>query len=608
MHVPPKKAAPPSRTEIWSLRLMILIGVCSMAYFLHCLLNPLQVGYAPFYWLLIVTTVFNCLRVLHEWYHYLYITVPPTPPPTKQFTVDIFTTFCAGEPYPMIERTLKAIQAIRYPHNTYLCDEADDPYLKDLCARLGVRHVTRIVKVDAKAGNINNALKQSNGDLCVVLDPDHVPLPDFLDHIIPHFTDDKVGFVQIVQAYDNMKDSLIAKGAAQQTFQFYGPMMMTMNRYGTVLAIGANCTFRRTALDSIGGHAAGLSEDMHTAMQLHAKGWRSVYVPEVLTYGLVPSTLSAYYKQQLKWARGTFELLFTTYPRLFKHFTWRQRLHYFTIPFHYFSGVIFLVNFLVPILSLVLGLIPFRMDFLSFAIVGAPFLSATMAIRHFVQRWVMGENERGNHVLGGLLLIGTWWIYILGLVYTIIRKKVPYIPTPKDDSESDNWKLNIPNGIVALTSLAAIIYGLYNDWNPFILIMAGIAGINCVIMLFNIIISRRNDLIHLRARLGFMKQAFAGWKTLKQFLWDFRHGMYDGIRSAALPLVLLVSFSALYFLTSAARFPGHMPRYRSKQHVFYSGVFSPVQPGGLSAMQQVKHDQQRYNTHFNIVSLYIPWG
>ena len=73
----------------------------------------------------------------------------------------------------MIERTLKAIQAIRYPHNTYLCDEADDPYLKALCARLGVHHVTRTIKVDAKAGNINNALRQSNGDLCVVLDPDH---------------------------------------------------------------------------------------------------------------------------------------------------------------------------------------------------------------------------------------------------------------------------------------------------------------------------------------------------------------------------------------------------------------------------------------------------
>jgi cellulose synthase/poly-beta-1,6-N-acetylglucosamine synthase-like glycosyltransferase len=586
---------------------MIAIGVCSMAFFLLNLLHPLQVGYPLFYWLLMAATIFNCLRVLHEWYHYLYITVPPVPPLKKDFTVDIFTTFCAGEPYPMIVETLEAIQAIRYPHNTYLCDEADDPYLKEVCKRLGVHHVTRTIKKDAKAGNINNALQRSGGELCVVLDPDHVPEPEFLDYVIPYFSDDKVGFVQVVQAYDNLKDSLVAKGAAQQTFQFYGPMMMTMNRYGTVLAIGANCTFRRTALESIGGHAAGLSEDMHTAMQLHAKGWQSVYVPAVLTYGLVPSTLSAYYKQQLKWARGTFELLVTTYPKLFKHFSWRQRLHYGTIPFHYFSGVIFLINFLVPILSLLTGLIPFRMDLLSFALVGLPFMSATLAIRHFVQRWVMGENERGNHALGGLLLIGTWWIYILGLVYTIIRKKVPYIPTPKDDSEPDNWSLNIPNGIIALASLSAIVYGLYTDWNPYAWVMAGIAGINCLIMLFNIMISRRNDLRRLKARFIILKQLFARWLELKQLLWDFRHGLYTGIRRFALLLVLGVSFTALYFLTGASKVPSHTPRFRFKQHIFYSGLFSPAKPGGLTSMQEVADYQRRYNTRFNIISLYIPW-
>jgi len=124
-----------------------------------------------------------------------------------------------------------------------------------------------------------------------------------------------------VQAYYNQAETLVAKGAAQQTYQFYGPMMMAMHSYGTVQAIGANCTFRRSALDSIGGHANGLSEDMHTAMKLHAGGWRSVYVPAILTRGLVPATMSSYYKQQLKWSRGTWELLVVTYPKLFTKFT-----------------------------------------------------------------------------------------------------------------------------------------------------------------------------------------------------------------------------------------------------------------------------------------------
>ncbi|MFX4906851.1 glycosyltransferase, partial [Acinetobacter baumannii] len=78
----------------------------------------------------------------------------------------------------------------------YLCDESNDEYLKKICTTLGVHHITRTQKTNAKAGNINNALKYSTGELCVVLDPDHVPYPNFLDPIVGHFNNPEIGFVQ----------------------------------------------------------------------------------------------------------------------------------------------------------------------------------------------------------------------------------------------------------------------------------------------------------------------------------------------------------------------------------------------------------------------------
>lgn len=599
--------SPPSRLELFTLRLMILLGTGSILYLLYCLFEKSQIGFAPFYWILMAGLTFNCLRILHEWYHYFSISIPATPAQQHIFTVDILTTFCAGEPYAMIVETLTAIVAIRYPHTTYLCDEANDPYLIEVCKQLGVRHITRNNRKNAKAGNINNALQYATGELCVIMDPDHVPAPDFLDKIISHFNKPEVGFVQIVQAYSNSGDSLVAKGAAQQTYQFYGPMMATMNSYGTVLAIGANCTFRRAALNSIGGHASGLAEDMHTAMQLHAKGWKSIYVPVVSTRGLVPSTMSAYYAQQLKWARGTLELLITAYPRLFRHFTWRQQLHYGTIPLHYLSGIVILINILIPILSLVTGRIPFRVDMVAFTILSLPVITAIFLIRHFVQRWVMEETERGFHVVGGLLLIGTWWIYILGLIYTLIRKKVPYIPTPKDDQGPDNWKLNIPNIIVIGASLSAIIYGLSYDWNPFSLVMAGMAGINCLIMAFNVIISLR---VHrLPVRLHWIRTILDYAGLLKRQLWLFRHlHLYAGFRKLGLPLLLAVVFMTWYMQRAGQEIPVRVNGPTGNQNIFYTGIYSPGEKDGLTSMEQVNHYQQRYNTHFNIISLYIPWG
>ena len=79
-----------------------------------------------------------------------------------------------------------------------------------------------------------------------------------LDRTLGYFDDPKVGFVQTVQAYRNQRESMVASSAAKQTYMFYGPLMIGMNAYGTTQAIGANCVFRRAALDSIGGHAAGL--------------------------------------------------------------------------------------------------------------------------------------------------------------------------------------------------------------------------------------------------------------------------------------------------------------------------------------------------------------
>ncbi|MGX5820680.1 glycosyltransferase family 2 protein [Chitinophaga lutea] len=590
MNEPLEPVTPPSRRELFTLRLMILLGTLSIGVLLFVLFRHTQIGYAPFYWVLMGGITFNCLAVLHEWFHYAAIRIPPAPPVQHAFTVDVLTTYFPGEPYDMIVNTLTAIRAMHYPHTAWLCDEANDPYLRDVCERLGVRHVTRTVRTDAKAGNINNALQYATGELCVVLDPDHVPAPEFLDAVVHHFNNPEIGFVQIVQAYSNLGDSLIAKGAAQQTFQFYGPIMSTMNSYGTVLAIGANCTFRRAALDSIGGHAAGLAEDMHTAMQLHAKGWKSVYVPAVLTRGLVPNTLSAYYSQQLKWARGTFELLVTSYPKLFPKFTWLQRLHYGTIPLHYLSGVLFLINFLVPVLSLVTGYIPFRADLVEFTLLAFPAIASILLIRHYVQRWVMEETERGFHIVGGLLFIGTWWIYVLGLVYTIARKKVPYIPTPKDDSGPDDWRLNIPNIAVLVISLAAIVYGLQYDWNPYSLFMAGIAGINCLIMIFNIIAGLQ--LRRIPRRYGWVKTMLIVPLLLKKQFWLFRHlHLYSGIRKLGLPLLLIVIALSWHFTSGRQQPP--VAQLAPPQDVFYTGAYNPAGQG-LPRMP--------------LTSLYIAWG
>ena len=163
---------PPNRIEKWIIRAMIGLGVLSIIHFLYWFFQPEFKGNTFLFIPLAIVFLYGMLRHLYLWYHYYSISIPEVPTKPFDLKVDIFTTYFPGEPLEMVENTLRAIQNIEYPHMSYLCDEADEPYLRKLCLELGVRHITRENRKDAKAGNINNALKRATGDICLILDPD----------------------------------------------------------------------------------------------------------------------------------------------------------------------------------------------------------------------------------------------------------------------------------------------------------------------------------------------------------------------------------------------------------------------------------------------------
>lgn len=590
---------------------MILLGIFSILNFLFYFFKPENKGNAFLFALLGVALLYSSLKKLYLWYNYSNISIPEQPEKTPDLSVDILTTYFPGEPRQMTITTLEAITKVTYPHTSYLCDEANDPFLKKFCKEHGIVHVTRDNRKDAKAGNINNALKTvATGDICVILDPDHIPEPDFLDPILPHFANPEMGFVQIVQSYYNTKETLVARGAAEQTFQFYGPMMMTLNSYGAVNAIGANCVFRRTALDSIGGHAPGLCEDMHTAMLLYSKGWKAVYLPLILARGLSPSNLTDYFKQQLKWSRGTFDLLLKVYPKIFTKLTWRQKIHFGILPLHYLGGIICLLNFLIPIFSLLFSVTPWKGNIVDFGLVILPVIASSVLIRTYVQKWVIEKKERGFHLVGGLLHINTWWVYTLGFLYTIVDKKIPYLPTPKENDFNTNLRIIIPNAAIAFLSIFAIIYGLSKDFTPFSLFMACFALFNAGIMFFGIYLSikvtNQNKILrnNLRSKtvskLGEVRDAFYGIANLA----------FSLTRITALPLLLLALVLASGFKHNSdlSKWNQVKAYYSGRKNSELSGIFAPGKPSGLSDLNMISQIESKQNVDFDIISFYLGWS
>jgi cellulose synthase (UDP-forming) len=427
-----RAASEPTLLQKRMLLALVVAGVCCVLYFADWWFREVHIANLVLYLILSMILWWGILRMVVLWISYLGIDKPKSKKAHEGLSVAIFTTSSPGEPLSMFEKTLEACAKITYPHTTYLLDDTRDPRFKEVAERHGAVWLELVDLPGAKAGKINAALGKTTEDYILVLDPDHIPFPNFLDEVLGFFEDEKVGFVQVCQAYYNQYRSFTADGAAQQTYGFYGPTQMGMHGYNCAVAIGANCTFRRKALESIGGHGIGLAEDLVTSIRIHAKGWKSIYHPVVVSRGLVPEDLGSFCKQQLKWARGVYEVLFEELPRLWKGLSFWQRLSYFTIGTYYGNGLVVFLFTLIPFVFLWFGMLPANMDFGQFIIRWTPIALTGIAIYLFVQRWMCHtQMERGIHLKGMLLKFACWPVFFWGFVLALLNKKIPYIPTAK---------------------------------------------------------------------------------------------------------------------------------------------------------------------------------
>jgi len=454
----PRRAAPVSTASRLLLGVLIFFGLQSVVLFAWWWFRAEHVSNRLLFVLLSAAVWYGVGRMLVGWYNIFHIEQPPAKPAPEGLSVAIFTTSSPGEPYDMFVRSLEAARAITRPHTTYLLDDTGDPRFAGLARETGAVHLELIGIPGAKAGKINAALQRTSEDFILVLDPDHIPLPNFFEPVLGHFEDPRIGFVQVAQAYYNQQRSFIARAAAEQTYAFYGPILQGMHGTGTTVAIGANCTFRRSALESIGGHGIGLAEDLVTAIRLHAAGWKSIYVPEILARGLVPEDLGSFVKQQLKWARGVYEVLFREYPRAFRRLTLHQKIAYFMIGTYYLVGLTTPIYLLIPALYLWTDVQPAAMFVSEYLQHALPVALFGALIYRYAQRWLCDPvRERGWHWRGMLMKVGCWSVYLKGFILALLGVAVPYIPTAKSRQHGNFWRLAAVPLTITLGSLATLV-------------------------------------------------------------------------------------------------------------------------------------------------------
>jgi cellulose synthase (UDP-forming) len=366
------------------------------------------------------------------------------PPSNKKVAV---ITLCvpSQESMAIVEKQLKAMTKINYPHDNWILDEGNSQAIKKLAKNYGVKYFSRkgIKKYNqsnhpfeakTKAGNVNAWLdyaKKFNYEFFVQLDIDHIPETYYLDKTLGHFRDKKVAWVQSPSVYSNLHN-WTARASAEQEMGLHGPMQMGF--YGAnqlPLIVGSHAAYRTKAIVEIGGFQPTRAEDQLNSLVLASRGWRGVFVPEVLASGSGPETLQAYLTQQYAWARSIVQVLKLHSGKYLKKLSTKQASQFIFLQTWYpIASLTFLILYFAPVFALIFNLhiVSISSQVLISRIV--PFLLAFIFIlwssKPLTQPKGLSLSWRGI-----LLHLVRWPTILLGIISALTNQKRPYLVTPK---------------------------------------------------------------------------------------------------------------------------------------------------------------------------------
>lgn len=334
--------------------------------------------------------------------------LPPRVAAADLPTVDILVP-SYNEPTEMLAITLSAAKNMHYPPNkrtVVLCDDggtdqrcnSDDHELaarsrqrrRDLialCNELGVVYSTRPRNEHAKAGNMSAALERLDGDLVVVFDADHVPSRDFLARTVGYFVEDpKLFLVQTPHFFLNPdpidRNVGLREDCPPENEMFYHLSHRGLDRWGGAFFCGSAAVLRRAALDEAGGFAGDtITEDAETALGIHRRGWKSLYVDHAMIAGLQPETFVSFVQQRGRWATGMMQLLLLKNPLRGRGLSLTQRLCYLNSMTFWLFPLVRMTFILAPLAYLFFGLQIFV------ATIGevAVYMTSYMAVSFMVQ-------------------------------------------------------------------------------------------------------------------------------------------------------------------------------------------------------------------------------
>ena len=403
------------------------------------------------------------------------------------------------------DRLIDAVCALDYPRDLLEIQVLDDStdettsvaeraVRRHAAAGIDITYLHRTDRHGYKAGALEAGLKVANGEYVAIFDADFIPTTDFLQRTVQFFTDPKVAMVQARWGHINQDYSLLTK---IQSILLDGHFVLEhggRNRSGHFFNFnGTAGIWRRTAIEDAGGWQHDtLTEDLDLSYRAQLRGWRFVFLQDLVAPAEVPVEMNAFKSQQHRWAKGSIQTCRKVLPRILRsNLPFGVKAEAF---FHLTANFNYLLMCVLSVLMAPSMVIRYNMGWYEMLLIDVPlFFAATASVANFYmvcQRELHKDWTTRLKYLPFLMSIGIGLTVnnTRAVLEALFRRESEFARTPKYriEGQADEWIGKKYRQSVVVQPMIELALGLYFTATVFYALANGIYGTVPFLVLFQL--------------------------------------------------------------------------------------------------------------------------
>ena len=403
------------------------------------------------------------------------------------------------------DRLIDAVCKLDYPRDLLEIQVLDDStdetrgvaeqaVRRNAARGIDIKYLHRTDRTGYKAGALEAGMHVAKGRFIAIFDADFIPTDDFLRQTVPFFVDPKIAMVQARWGHINQDYSLLTKIQSILLDAHFVLEHGSRNRAGCFFNFnGTAGVWRREVIPDAGGWQHDtLTEDLDLSYRAQLRGWRFVFLPDLVAPAEVPVEMNSFKSQQHRWAKGSIQTCMKLLPRILRS---NQPLSVKAEAFFHLSANFnYLLMSLLSILMFPAMWVRYNMGWTEMLIIDVPlFFAATASIAVFyvkAQRELYPDWRQRMKYLPFLMSIGIGLCVnnTRAVLEALFHKQSEFARTPKYgiERDSDEWVGKKYHQTVGVQPLIELALGLYFSATVFYALVNQIYATLPFLMLFQI--------------------------------------------------------------------------------------------------------------------------